>query len=101
LSVNISGGNDAHPFRAQQSIPCLIGECPGKMRLVILRADGTLLQRPFNDGPHYRCNRVGCHYHDNPRGLHELNTNWVNDAARKQDKIEAIEDIERKKDVLT
>lgn len=50
------------------------------MSLVIFRQDGTLLERPFNDGPYYRCNRVGCHYHDHPRGLHEINTRWVTDA---------------------
>ena len=82
MSVNIGGGEGAHPFRAQQIIPCLVGECPGHMALVIFRQDGTLLERPFNDGPYYRCTRVGCHYHDHPRGLHEINTAWITDAHR-------------------
>ena len=82
MSDELTGGHDAHPFKAQQEIECLIGECPGRMRLTIFRNDGTLLSRPFNDGPYYKCNRVGCHYHDNPRGLHEINTGWITDAHR-------------------
>jgi hypothetical protein len=73
------GGDDARPFRAHISIDCLITQCPGRMELNMLRADGTLLQRPFNNGPFYRCTRVGCYYQDHPRGLHTLNSEWVRD----------------------
>lgn len=100
MSKQVWGGDDAHPFRAQKFIPCLIGECPGLMHLVIFRPDGTLLQRPCNDGPHYRCERVGCFYHDNPRGLHELNSRWIRDEHLRKDKIETEQDIERKSEVL-
>lgn len=73
------GGDDAQPFRALQAISCIIGQCPGLMLLNILGEDGALLARPFNDGPYYRCNRVGCYYHEHPRGLHELNSTWIRD----------------------
>ena len=75
----LTGGDDTHPYRAHVSIECIIGQCPGRMGLVILRPDGTLLQRPDNEGPFYLCDRVGCYYHDHPRGLHELNSEWIQD----------------------
>ncbi len=83
------GGDDARPYRAHVSIDCIVGECPGRMQLNMLRADGTLLQRPFNDGPYYRCNRVGCYYSTHLRGLHTLNSEWVRDASapKKQTEI--------------
>jgi hypothetical protein len=59
--------------------------------LNILRPDGTLLQRPHNDGPFYRCNREGCYYHDHPRGLHELNSEWICDANTERKRSEIKE----------
>ena len=85
---SVTGGDDAHPYRAHVDIECVIGQCPGRMRLNMLRADGTLLQRPFNDGPHYRCNRVGCLYHTHPRGLHELSSDWIADASAPKKRTE-------------
>jgi hypothetical protein len=70
------------------------------MALVIFRQDGALLERPFNDGPYYKCNRVGCYHHEHARGLNEINTRWVTDAHRAKDAIKEVGDIERKKDVL-
>jgi len=93
-SSEIQGGDDATPFRAHVSIGCIVGECPGEMRLNMLRGDGALLQRPYNDGPYYRCNRVGCYYHDHPRGLHELNSEWVRDthAPKKRTEIKVSDE---------
>lgn len=88
---NVYGGDDAQPFRAHTSMPCIIGQCPGRMMLNILRNDGTLLERPYNDGPYYRCDRVGCYYHEHPRGLHELNSEWVRDAHRPKKTTEVVE----------
>ena len=85
------GGDDARPFRAHVSIDCFIGECPGQMGLNMLRPDGTLLQRPYNDGPFYRCNRVGCYYHDHPRGLHEINSDWIRDMDAPKKRTEIVE----------
>ena len=86
------GGGDAQPYKAKVFIPCLINQCMvpdpaggerrSRMQLITLRGDGALLQRPFNDGPHYKCERVGCEYHDHPRGLHELSSKWIRDADR-------------------
>ncbi len=83
----IRGGHDAAPFRAKVFIPCLVSRCMvpnpaggerrSRMQLITLREDGALLQRPFNEGPHYKCEREGCHYRDNPRGVHELNSEWI------------------------
>ncbi|MCK5644709.1 MAG: hypothetical protein KAJ19_28175, partial [Gammaproteobacteria bacterium] len=81
LPEHLRGGNDAHPYRAHVRIECIIGQCPGWMELVMLRRDGTLLHRPENDGPFYRCNRVGCHYHEHPRGLHEFSSEWIRDTS--------------------
>lgn len=92
INLTIRDGDDARPFLAHVSIPCIITRCPGLMQLNTLRADETLLQRPFNDGPFYRCNRVGCHYHNHPRGVHEFNSEWICDtsAQRKRSEIREV-----------
>lgn len=84
---SVKGGYDADPFRAKVFIPCLVSQCMvpdpaggerrSRMQLITLRGDGALLQRPFNEGPYYKCERVGCYYRDNPRGIHEISTDYL------------------------
>lgn len=79
------GGDQTHPARAQMFIPCLINQCMtdgrrSRMQLILWREDGALLERPYNDGPYYRCEREGCYYRDHPRGLHEISSEWIRSA---------------------
>jgi len=79
-------------FKAPMFHECIISECHvitpdgnerrSMMQLHIQRPDGTMLQRPFNDGPYYKCERPGCQIHEHPRGLHELNSRWVRDSGK-------------------
>ena len=82
--TRIDGGEQTHPYKAPAETDCFIGACLGRMRLVMLRPDGTLLQRPDNDGPVYRCNRVGCYYHAHPRGVHEINPERLRGSGREK-----------------
>jgi hypothetical protein len=108
--IEYGSGEDAQPFRAQAFIPCLINQCavpmddgterPSRMQLIVARQDGAMLQRPFNDGPVYVCEREGCYYHDNPRGLHEINSRWIQAESKQKNTVETEADIEDKSEVL-
>jgi hypothetical protein len=100
LALDIHGGDDAHPFRAKVFMDCIIGECPGKMQLLWLRKDGTLLQRPFNEGPVYKCMRPGCYYNKHPRGVHTLNREWIRDADAPRKTRSEPADLEKDYEVL-
>jgi hypothetical protein len=76
------------------------GERRSRMQLIVARRDGALLQRPFNDGPHYVCEREGCFYHDNPRGLHEISSRWIQAESKKKNTVETDADIKDKSEVL-
>jgi hypothetical protein len=93
-------------FKAPMFHECIIGECcvvtsdgnerRSMMQLHIQRKDGTLLQRPFNDGPYYKCERPGCQIHEHPRGLHELNSRWVRDGGRNEPKKQTGDELTTK-----
>jgi hypothetical protein len=70
------------------------------MTLVLFREDGVFLQRPFNDGPYYRCERAGCFFHDHPRGLHEFNSEWIRTAGHFEPKIETDDDLKKRYEVM-
>ena len=92
MTEQIYGGDDAQPVRAKWFIPCFVTGCyvmdrdgneiRSQMQLQLRRRDGVMLRRPFNDGPAYKCERVGCYFHEHPRGLHEINGEWIRDADR-------------------
>jgi hypothetical protein len=96
----LNDGEQVHPFRAKQFIPCPITHCPGKWHLYTFYKDGRVLERPFNDGPFYRCDREGCYWHDHIRGVHELNSEWVRDDHEGPKKPQDKQDWEKQYEVL-
>jgi hypothetical protein len=83
---------DAHPVKAKMLIPCPVTHCTvtmpngftqhSRMQLHLYGPDGHMLRRPYDDGPYYRCEREGCEFRKHPRGLHEMNSEWIRDADR-------------------
>ncbi|MCP4898901.1 MAG: hypothetical protein GY906_18165 [bacterium] len=98
---DVSGGNAI--FKAPMFHECIINQCHvvtsegnerrSMMQLHIQRLDGVMLQRPFNDGPYYKCERRGCHYREHPVGLHELNSRWVRDGGKNEPKKQVGDEL--------
>lgn len=107
---NIDGGEDAHPFRAQQVIDCPVTHCSvprgdgtmrhSKLNLIVQLKDGTILQRPYNDGPFYVCEREGCEWYKHPRGVHELNIQWVTGATKHKTKRTTPQEVKNDLEVM-
>lgn len=103
---------DAHPVRAKMFVPCPVTHCivrmpngyerHSRMQLHLIGRDGRQLIRPYNDGPYYQCERAGCEFHRHPRGLHEMNSEWIRDGHRwdKDKHVREAADIHRMNEVL-
>jgi hypothetical protein len=108
-SSEIRGGDLANGYRASVHIPCEISLCPGQFTLITTRNDGTLLERPYNDGPYYVCSRPGCYWREVPReangerpgrGLHEISHKWIVSDHEPRKKTESYSDLNEKTGTL-